>query len=71
MQEYDAIIIGAGQGGGPLSSALAQAGKRVAIIERAHAGGTCVKRSWTLHQRRPPAHCRPSASPASRYHHYP
>lgn len=47
MQEYDAIIIGAGQGGGPLSSALAQAGKRVAIIERAHAGGTCVNEGCT------------------------
>ena len=47
MQEYDAIVIGAGQGGGPLSSALAQAGKRVAIVERAHAGGTCVNEGCT------------------------
>ena len=39
---YDAIVIGAGQGGGPLSSALAAAGKRTAIIERKHYGGTCV-----------------------------
>ncbi len=41
-QDYDAIIIGAGQAGGPLASALAGAGKRVAIIERAAVGGTCV-----------------------------
>jgi len=47
MQEYDAIIIGAGQGGGPLSPALARAGKRVAIVERAHAGGTCVNEGCT------------------------
>ena len=47
MQEYDAIVIGAGQGGGPLSSALAKAGKRVAIVERAHAGGTCVNEGCT------------------------
>lgn len=39
---YDAIVIGAGQGGAPLSLALAQAGRRTAIVERAHAGGTCV-----------------------------
>ena len=47
MQEYDATIIGAGQGGGPLASALAKAGKRVAIVERAHAGGTCVNEGCT------------------------
>jgi len=47
MQEYDAIVIGAGQGGGPLSSALAQAGKWVAIVERTHAGGTCVNEGCT------------------------
>ena len=41
-REYDAIIIGTGQAGGPLASALAGAGRRVAIIERAAVGGTCV-----------------------------
>ncbi len=39
---FDAIVIGAGQAGGPLASALARAGKRTAIIEREHYGGTCV-----------------------------
>ena len=46
-QEYDAIIIGAGQAGGPLASALAGAGKRVAIVERDHAGGTCINEGCT------------------------
>ena len=46
-QEYDAIIIGAGQAGGPLASALAGAGKRVAIVERDHVGGTCVNEGCT------------------------
>jgi pyruvate/2-oxoglutarate dehydrogenase complex dihydrolipoamide dehydrogenase (E3) component len=40
--EYDAIIIGSGQGGTPLSAALAKAGMRTALIERTHVGGTCV-----------------------------
>ncbi len=41
-EQYDAIVIGAGQAGGPLSMAFAQAGKRTAIIEREHIGGTCI-----------------------------
>jgi pyruvate/2-oxoglutarate dehydrogenase complex dihydrolipoamide dehydrogenase (E3) component len=39
---YDVIVIGAGQAGGPLAGALAKAGKRVALVEREHVGGTCV-----------------------------
>ena len=39
---YDAIIIGAGQSGGPLSTALAGAGMRTALIEQIHVGGTCI-----------------------------
>lgn len=39
---YDAIIIGAGQAGPSLGMRLAQAGMRVALIERGHIGGTCV-----------------------------
>jgi pyruvate/2-oxoglutarate dehydrogenase complex dihydrolipoamide dehydrogenase (E3) component len=46
-QEYDAIIIGAGQAGGPLASAFAGAGKRVAIVERDHVGGTCINEGCT------------------------
>lgn len=41
-KEYDAIVIGSGQGGKPLAIALAAAGWRTAIIEREHIGGTCV-----------------------------
>ena len=47
MDEYDAIIIGAGQAGGPLSTALAQAGNKTAIIERVHVGGTCINEGCT------------------------
>ncbi len=39
---YDAIVIGTGQGGKPLSIALANAGWKTAIVERLHVGGTCV-----------------------------
>src|SRR5437763_14302321 len=46
-EQYDAIIIGAGQGGMPLSRALAGAGKKVAIIERTHVGGTCINEGCT------------------------
>ncbi|MBE3559298.1 MAG: mercuric reductase [Ktedonobacteraceae bacterium] len=44
---YDAIVIGSGQGGGPLAGALAHAGKRTALIEREHVGGTCVNEGCT------------------------
>ena len=39
---FDAIVIGSGQAGPFLGSRLAQAGMRVALIEREHLGGTCV-----------------------------
>jgi len=39
---YDAIVIGTGQAGKPLSIALANAGWKTAVIERRHVGGTCV-----------------------------
>src|SRR5438132_413737 len=44
---YDAIVIGAGQAGGPLSTALANAGRKTAIIERIHVGGTCINEGCT------------------------
>ncbi len=44
---YDDIVIGSGQAGGPLASALARSGRRVALIERAHVGGTCVNEGCT------------------------
>jgi pyruvate/2-oxoglutarate dehydrogenase complex dihydrolipoamide dehydrogenase (E3) component len=46
-QHYDAIVVGAGQGGGPLASALARAGRRTALIEREHVGGTCINQGCT------------------------
>jgi pyruvate/2-oxoglutarate dehydrogenase complex dihydrolipoamide dehydrogenase (E3) component len=47
QQHYDAIIIGSGQGGNPLASALATAGRRTALIEREHVGGTCINEGCT------------------------
>jgi pyruvate/2-oxoglutarate dehydrogenase complex dihydrolipoamide dehydrogenase (E3) component len=44
---YDAIVVGAGMAGIPLSIALAQAGWKTAIIERVHVGGTCVNEGCT------------------------
>src|ERR671931_1958733 len=44
---YDAIVIGAGQAGGPLSTALARTGRRTALIEREHIGGTCINEGCT------------------------
>ena len=46
-QTFDAIIIGAGQAGPPLAVRLAQAGQKVAIIERELFGGTCVNTGCT------------------------
>jgi pyruvate/2-oxoglutarate dehydrogenase complex dihydrolipoamide dehydrogenase (E3) component len=46
-QQYDAIVIGSGQGGTPLSTALAAAGMHTALIERKHVGGTCVNEGCT------------------------
>jgi pyruvate/2-oxoglutarate dehydrogenase complex dihydrolipoamide dehydrogenase (E3) component len=46
-QQYDAIVIGSGQAGRPLSIALAEAGMRTALVERAHIGGTCVNEGCT------------------------
>ena len=39
---FDAIIVGAGQAGTPLSYALAAAGRRVAFVESDHLGGSCI-----------------------------
>lgn len=41
-EDFDAIIIGTGQGGKPLAGALAEAGWKTAIVERGRVGGTCV-----------------------------
>src|SRR5882757_7106134 len=44
---YDTIVIGSGQAGTPLSTALAAAGMRTALVERSHVGGTCINEGCT------------------------
>jgi len=46
-ERYDAIVIGSGQAGGPLASALANSGRKTALIEREHVGGTCINEGCT------------------------
>ena len=41
-RRFDAVVIGAGQAGPPMTARLARAGKSVAIVERKLLGGTCV-----------------------------
>jgi pyruvate/2-oxoglutarate dehydrogenase complex dihydrolipoamide dehydrogenase (E3) component len=42
MEQFDAIVIGSGQAGTPLSMALSEAGRKTALIESQHVGGTCI-----------------------------
>lgn len=44
---WDVLIIGAGQTGAPLAARLAEAGRRVLLIERQHVGGTCANYGCT------------------------
>ncbi len=44
---YDAIIIGAGQGGVPLATTLANVGWKTALVECEHVGGTCINEGCT------------------------
>ncbi len=47
-EDYEAIVIGTGQGGKPLAGSLARAGWKTAIIEREDkVGGTCVIKGCT------------------------
>ncbi len=46
-EKVDAIVIGAGQAGGPLAGALARAGRKTVLIERVHVGGTCINEGCT------------------------
>src|SRR5436309_8435435 len=41
-EHYDLLIIGGGQAGIPLTHALAETGRRVALVERDQLGGSCV-----------------------------
>jgi dihydrolipoamide dehydrogenase len=47
MKHYDAIIIGSGQAGSPLSKKLANAGKKTLLVEKRYIGGTCVNDGCT------------------------
>jgi len=42
IKTYDAVIVGTGQSGVPLSTALARAGWKVALVERRYVGGSCI-----------------------------
>jgi pyruvate/2-oxoglutarate dehydrogenase complex dihydrolipoamide dehydrogenase (E3) component len=44
---YDAIVIGSGQAGNPLSHRLADEGWKVALVEKAQLGGTCINTGCT------------------------
>jgi pyruvate/2-oxoglutarate dehydrogenase complex dihydrolipoamide dehydrogenase (E3) component len=41
-ERFDAIVLGTGQAGKPLALDLGGAGRRTAVVERKHVGGTCV-----------------------------
>jgi len=45
--KFDAIVIGSGQGGNPLSYGLADKGWKVALVERNRLGGTCINTGCT------------------------
>jgi pyruvate/2-oxoglutarate dehydrogenase complex dihydrolipoamide dehydrogenase (E3) component len=47
MDKYDAVVIGSGQAGNPLSFGLADKGWKVALIEKEHLGGTCINTGCT------------------------
>lgn len=47
QEQFDAIVVGSGQGGNPLAKAMANKGWRVAVVERRFAGGTCVNDGCT------------------------
>ena len=42
IQNFDAIVIGAGQAGPPIAARCSKEGLKTAVIERHHFGGTCV-----------------------------
>src|ERR1051325_2643419 len=47
VEDYDDIVIGSGQAGGPLPTTLARAGRRTAIVERERVGGPCINEGCT------------------------
>jgi pyruvate/2-oxoglutarate dehydrogenase complex dihydrolipoamide dehydrogenase (E3) component len=47
MPQFDSIVIGTGQSGPALARRLVAEGRKVAVIERKHFGGTCVNNGCT------------------------
>lgn len=47
LKKFDCIVIGSGQAGTPLASALARSGRKTALIERSHIGGCCINEGCT------------------------
>jgi pyruvate/2-oxoglutarate dehydrogenase complex dihydrolipoamide dehydrogenase (E3) component len=47
MPHYDAIVVGSGQAGVPLSEKLADHGWTVALVEKGEFGGTCINTGCT------------------------
>ena len=46
-KQYDAIVIGSGQGGNPLAHKLADLDWKVALIEKEYLGGSCINYGCT------------------------
>ena len=46
-QHHDAGVIGSGQGGSPLASALAGSGRKTPLVKREHVGGACTNEGCT------------------------
>ncbi|KAK5739178.1 hypothetical protein LTR17_005479 [Elasticomyces elasticus] len=46
-KQFNCIVIGSGQAGTPLATALAQSGRKTALIERTHIAGCCVNEGCT------------------------
>ena len=42
LEKFDTIIIGTGQSGKPLALALGRTGRKTAVVEANHVGGTCI-----------------------------
>ena len=47
MDDFDDVVIGAGQSGPFLAARLAGSGRQVALVEKTHLGGTCVNDGCT------------------------
>ncbi|HNR66069.1 MAG TPA: FAD-dependent oxidoreductase, partial [Atribacterota bacterium] len=47
FENFDAIIVGSGQGGTPLAMELARSSWKVALVERWHVGGSCINIACT------------------------